>query len=345
MKKTLIATGWVGLSLAALADPLVLIDTHAHFQTIPFKDLEASHRTALKQMDQMNIGKSLLMPQPFATNTPKWFYDIEDLLFAAKANPDRFAVLGGSTLNVMLHSTAAEAVDDGIRSKFRERAQKIVSLGAVGFGEISVLHVSIPAMGANHAYEMVPADHPLLLMLADIAAENDIPIDLHCDLVPQDMPLPENLRANHLNPPELQGNLPAFKRLLAHNPKTKIVWVHVGFEPLLTRHPKRVRALLQEHPNLFMSFRLNRGHPSPAAAMDMDGKLKSSWIDLVHEFPDRFMLGSDAFYDRNGIARGSGDDGMNNLRGLITQLPEPLAAQVASENAIRLYRLKALATQ
>lgn len=339
---------WAVMGLLLLAptpghtEPLALVDTHAHFQTIPYKELEASHKAALAHMDRMQIGITLLMPQPFATLTSQWFYDIEDLLFTAKAHPGRFAVLGGSSLNILLHNTAVDAVDEGVRTKFRQRAQQIVDLGAVGFGEMSVLHVSIPAMGPKHAYENVPADHPLLLLLADMAAENDIPIDLHCDLVPEDMPLPEMLRANQLNPSVLPGNLPALKRLLAYNRKTKIVWVHIGFEPLMTRQPSVIREMLRAYPNLFMSFRLNKGGPKPAAAMDPDGHLKPQWLELVQEFPDRFMLGSDSFYARNGIARGSSDLGMDNLRGLVEQLPADLAAKVGRDNAIRLYRLQGL---
>ncbi len=93
-------------------------------------------------------------------------------------------------------------------------------------------------------------------------------------------------------------------------------------------------------PNLYMGLRLGRGAPRPAAALSPDGKLKPPWVALIGDFPDRFMLGSDAFYARDGIARGSSDDGMNNLRGLVTQLPENVASKVASENAIRVYRLK-----
>lgn len=340
MKKPLVAIAWILCTSLAQADSLPLIDVHAHFQTIPYKDLEASYKTALATMDRLNIAKSLLMPPPFATSSQYSFYDIEDILFTVKANPDRFAAMGGGSLNVMIHNTAAEAVDDRVRAKFRKRAQEIVALGAVGFGEIAILHVSIPAMGPKHAYEMVPADHPLLLLLADIAAESNIPIDLHFDLVPEDMPLPAVLRPNALNPATLQGNLPAFKRFLAHNPKTKIVWSHVGFEPLLTRPPSVVREMLQTYPNLYMSFRLNRSGPKPAATLDADGKLKPLWLELIQTFPDRFMLGGDSFYAREGIARGSSEEGLRNLRSLIEQLPEDVGRKVASENAIRVYRLQ-----
>ena len=120
----------------------------------------------------------------------------------------------------------------------------------------------------------------------------------------------------------------AFKRFLAHNPKAKIIWSHVGFEPLLNRQPKRVAALLEAYPNLYMSFRLNRSSPNPAAAIDPDGKLKPQWLELIQRYPERFMLGSDSFYDRTGISRGSGEEGLSNLRTLIESLPEPTRTAV-----------------
>lgn len=344
MKHFLIAASLLLLGDPSQSEPVLLIDTHAHFQTIPYKELDASRKAALANMDRASIARSLLMPPPFSTLTPQWFYDIEDLQFVVRENPGRFALLGGSSLNIMIHGTAASAVTEEVRLKFRKRALEIVAAGAVGFGEISALHVSIPAMGPQHAYEDAPPDHPLLLLLADIAAENDIPIDLHCDLVPEDMPLPEVLLPNPLNPRRLKANLPALKRLLSHNSKARIVWSHVGLEPVPTRQPDVVRQMFHAHPNLFMSFRLNRGLPRPAAALDPEGRLKPVWIELIREFPDRFMLGSDAFYGRNGIVRGSSEEGMRNMRGLIEQLPPELKSKVASENAIRLYRLKPLAT-
>jgi hypothetical protein len=336
----IIITALVLLPGELLAQGLPLVDTHSHFQSMPVKELAASQRTALAIMDRFQIARSLLMPPPFdAAAAPRAVYDVEDLMFAVKANPDRFAALGGSSLNIMIHGTPAEAVDETIRARFRKRAAEIVAAGAVGFGEIAALHVSIPAMGPRHAFEMVSPDHPLLLLLADIGAESGLPIDLHCDLVPEDMPLPEPLRSNASNPAQLKSNIGALHRLLSHNAKAQFVWSHVGFEPLLTREPALVRLMLREHPNLMMSFRLNRGAPRPAAALTPTGKLKPGWVQLVAEFPERFMLGSDAFYSAEGIARGSGEEGLANLRALIEQLPAPAAAKVASENAVRIYRL------
>lgn len=330
----------LALPSLALAQPFPLVDTHAHFESLPYKDFAASEKSALAAMTQWNIGMSLLMPPPRATLDPKTNYDIEELLPAIKANPGRLAALGGAgSLTIMLHNTSPEAVNDAVRQSFRQRAMEIIALGAVGFGEIPIQHLSLPNMGPRHAYENVPADHPLLLLLADIAAENDVPIDIHFDMVPNDMPLPPPLKSPP-NPPKLQGNLPAFERLLTHNPKTRIVWAHVGFEPIRTRGPDIVRQLLTAHPNLYMSFRLGRTGPHPTMAMAADGKLKPEWMALLQAFPDRFMLGSDSFYAGAGVSRGATAEGMENLRALVDQLPAELGRQLARDNATRVYRLK-----
>lgn len=290
-------------------------------------------------MDRVNIVRTILMPPPIPHRHPDRFYDIEQLVFARTAHPGRVALMGGSSLNVMVHETPAAEVDDEVRTRFRLRAEAILAQGAVGFGEMGVLHVSIPAMGPEHPYTDVGANHPLLLLLADIAAEHDVPIDLHFDLVPEDMPLPEVLRPNRLNPPTLKANAALFRQLLSHNRRTRFVWSHVGFEPLLTRSPQHVRLFLGEFPNLHMSFRLNFGHRNPAAALDPTGTLKPIWVQLVRDFPDRFMLGSDAFYEEAGIARGSSERGQSNLRTLVDALPPELGRAVASGNAMRVYKL------
>lgn len=341
MKKYLLAICFGALSFSVHAEPLPLIDVHAHFESLPFKDFAASSKSALASMDRLGIAQSLLMPPPRATLNEKTNYDIEELRDAVKANSDRFALLGGGgSLGFMLHNTPANAVSEEVRTSFRKRAEALVALGAVGFGEIPIEHFSLPNMGPRHAYSVVDADHPLLFLLADIAADKEVPIDVHFDLVPDDMPLPDILKSPP-NPRQLKGNLPAFERLLAHNPRARIVWSHVGHEPIQTRGPTVVRRMLQAYPNLYMSFRINRGGPPPTMAMSREGALKPGWLQLIQDFPDRFMLGSDSFYAREGVKqRGSTEEGMNNLRSLVEQLPEAVGRKVASENAIHVYRLK-----
>lgn len=345
--------GWAGMCLAlgaagtgAAAQSLPMIDTYSHFQAGKERNFPAALARALQEMDRVGIARTLLMPPPLPKDQGPMYYDIEDLQFALREAPGRVALLGGSSLNAMIHAVAPQDVTEAVKARFAARVKAILDQGAVGLGEVAIHHVSIPAMGPQHAYELIAADHPLLLLLADLAAERDVPIDLHMDLVPEDMPLPAVLRPNPLNPDMLTANAEAFRRLLRHNPDTRFVWSHVGFEPLLTRNPDVVRSWLEAFPRLHMSFRLNRGAPSPGAALSPDGRLKPGWAHLIGSFPDRFLLGSDSFYDASGVARGGGEpgssQGLRMLRTLVNALPPAVAEAVASGNAIRLYKLAPL---
>jgi hypothetical protein len=254
----------------------------------------------------------------------------------------RFRWLGGSgTLNPLLHQTAPGDVDESVRRRFRQRAEEILAQGAIGFGEIAVHHLSLPQMGSFHPYESVPADHPLLLLLADIAAEKNVPIDLHYDVAPHEIePLPAPLPNNPRNPPRIAENLAAFERLLAHNRAALIIWAHAGSDPLRIRTPLLCRELLARHPNLYMSVRVGRGAAHSAFALNEGGHLKRAWLELIEDFPDRFVVGSDVFHppvagtERAEYMKST----LDNLQTLLGQLPPDLARRLAVENVIAIYR-------
>ena len=148
-----------------------MVDVHTHFQSGGLnQNFSAALQTALSKMDELGIRQTVLMPPPLVGETPN-YYDIEHLRFAADKHPGRVAIMGGSSLNVMIHNTPAAEVTDAVKARFKARFDAIVAQGAVGIGEMGIHHVSIPAMGSQHAYESVPADHPLYLLLADLAAE------------------------------------------------------------------------------------------------------------------------------------------------------------------------------
>ena len=69
--------------------------------------------------------------------------------------------------------------------RFEETAKRVLQDGAVGFGELTTEHFSFFDW---HPYESAPPDHSLLLLLADIAARNNVPMELHMEVIPRDMP-------------------------------------------------------------------------------------------------------------------------------------------------------------
>ena len=315
------AQAWAGEGVA-------IIDTHVHMIR-SLKRGSPDAPAALRIMDAFRVEMAIILPPPFPGGHPG-IYGRRELEPIAREYPGRFAfVAGGETLNPIVHRTAPEAVTPDIIREFRREAEIIVNAGAAGFGELTAEHFS--SGRGNHPYESTRPDHPLFLVLADIAARHGMPIDLHMEAVPRDMPTPERY-ARGANPNSLKENISAFERLLAHNRDARIVWAHAGWDLTGERTVPLMRAMLSRHPNLYMSVKLDSRGPQLTSALDPNGTIRSGWLALLKDFPDRFLIGSDQFYD-------DGTERLARVRKFVDQLPADVANLVGRENARRVYRL------
>ena len=304
------------------------VDVHAHLDPA---DPNGSVQAALHAESVGKASTILLLPLPFAPEDSGVF-DAEAYMAAVKAHPGKLAFLGGGgTLNVMIQN-AVRSGDAGaeVQRKFKERAEAIVSEGGRGFGELTAEHFK----GAT-AYQYAPADHPLFMLLADIAAQHDVPIDLHMEAVPQAMALPANLKSPP-NAAQLHENIAPFERLLDHNPKAKIVWAHAGSDGTGERTVELQRRLLKAHPNLYMEIKVDPVDLGKNPPIDASGRIKPDWLKLFEDFPDRFVIGSDQHYPepKEGPQRWQADVL------LLNQLPASVRKKIASDNAVRLYGLR-----
>lgn len=333
----------MGLGAPALAQcPGGYVDGHTHLMVMEVQgggqvepNIEGACDTALGVMERLGMGALVVMPPPFIAGQQDRF-DAEELALAAKAHPGRLYFLaGGGSLNPMIQQAVAEGeASEEMRQRFTARAKEIVALGARGFGEMAAEHLSFRP---SHPYMAAPPDHPLFLLLADLAAAHGLPIDLHMEAVAQDMPAPEGLSST--NPPQLRANLAAFERLLEHNRQAKIIWSHAGWDNTGARDVALCRQLLDRHPNLYMSFKLDKRRGLPInKPLNRQGELKPAWLELVRAHPDRFILGSDHFFlsggDQRQLPRRA-----PSMRKLLGLLPPGLARQVGCENPRRLFGL------
>ena len=312
------------------ATSIPYIDAHTHIYQ---KDPEAAVNLLLSAMDKLNGTRAFIQTEPYGIGNPD-AWDAELILAAVKKHPDRLAALGGGgTLNPMIIEAATTGnAGPEVLKKFRERAEDLLRKGVVGFGEMSIEHFSLPQSPVKD-YEYAPADSPLMLLLADIAAEHNVPIDLHMEALPTDIPRPADMGPP--NPERLHGNIAALERLLKHNPRTKLIWAHAGSDNVGYRTPDMMRKLLEAHPNLYTEIKYDPGFPGKDPPI-VDGKLKPEWLKLYQDFPDRFIIGSDQHFDPPAtvpLARAQ----QNAL--LLNQLPADLRKKVASENALKLYNL------
>lgn len=323
------------------------IDTHFHAHPHQQKrgsvsfELATAARNALKVLDENGIRRAVLMPPPFdPDNTDA--YDYRELKRIIAAAPDRLAFMaGGGSLNRIIHATPPNKVLASVRRLFETEARAILDAGAVGFGEMTAMHLSF--RDGHPFLEMAP-DHPLFLLLADIAAGAGVPIDLHMEAAASDRPTPKRAaRRSSLNPPGLMANITALERLLAHNREAKIIWAHVGWDNTGERTPELMRPLLARHANLFMAFKLRypvdrpqRIGRDPSNPMAADGGIKPEWLALIGDFPERFLIGSDShvFVKPKGWRIS-----IDLVTEFIKRLPTDLAGAVGRGNAERLLAL------
>ncbi len=165
------------------------IDGHSHFDP----DGNGAARLISEKLASTGLMGTILMPAPQTVGQANG-YTLDDLTSGVSAYSGLFIFLGGGgSLNVMIQQAIKDGeVTNRARTDFRAKAMEILSKGAVGFGEMAVELLSADA--EKNPYITAPPDHPLFLLLADIAAENDVPIDIHMEALPVDMPLADGFR-------------------------------------------------------------------------------------------------------------------------------------------------------
>jgi Amidohydrolase len=330
---------------AAQKSPVPIVDAHVHFLPGSGLAFDEAVASAAQTMDEFGVVRSIVMSPP-RDRRVRINYDYADFRAALSRYPGRFAYLaGGGTLNIQLHGQAGhDAVSEAVTSNFATSARKAIDDGALGFGEMSSLHISL---SRDHGYNYVPADHPLLLTLADIAAARDVPIDLHMDAAAAAMPPPPRLAQLPNNPPVFPATLNSLERLLSHNRNARIVWAHAGSDQLGDLTAQRVSALMDRYPNLMMSLRVV-GPQAPAHNKLFSGRdLDPDWLSVLKRHADRFVIGTDNFYagpDAAGPATITKFSQPNRPKMQATALflsliPRDLAEKIGWRNAVRIYKL------
>ncbi len=357
------SAGDTALPATTRKGPLRFVDTHIHLHQLGLDkthgnqgggreqgrrepmdeaaNLAAAARNLIARMDQQRLQTALIVVVPSSREGRAQSYHL--MRNAVRDHPGRLRLLaGGSLLGEMLVELPAGAVTDDVKQRFRKTAEKLLDDGAAGFGEMISYHL---CMNPKHKFEYVPPNHPLFLELADIAAEQNVAIDLHMEAIETRADMPGNLRRRcSKNPGTLEPTIPGLEELLRHNRKARIVWEHIGWDNTGQMTPSLMRRLLQSHTNLYLSLRVPRqlqskdGRVFPNRIVDLDRRIKPDWLRLITEFPDRIMLGADEFVGP-GPEKAKLAASFESTWAIIDQLPEDIAAKIGGDNARRVFNL------
>jgi predicted TIM-barrel fold metal-dependent hydrolase len=157
-------------------------------------------------------------------------------------------------------------------------------------------------LGEFHLYDSANADGPVARELMQLAQAQDLVVLAHCDDV-------------------------AVEKLLAHAPRTRLVWAHTGIGGVPV---ERVRELLRRHPTLM-------GELSYRPGLTLDGRLSAEWRTLMVENPRRFLVGSDTWVNARWQYY---EQLMTDARQWLGDLPPAVARQIGWSNGAELFGLR-----
>lgn len=187
--------------------------------------------------------------------------------------------------------------------------------GALVVGEI---HVNTASSAVNpFVRHKVRADAPTLRAMLELAARYKRPLAVHAQFDPDTV---EQLAA-----------------LAASNREARLILAHCGS----TATAEEVRAFFEKHANVScdLSFRsppLTAGRISDRTVFEAGRGIRGGWKQLIEDYPDRFMVGTDAAENW-----ASWEETLRQIRlGLLAYLSPATAERLAYGNARALFGLE-----
>ena len=227
---------------------------------------------------------------------------------------DRFIPFAGQKeFNYAFLKGGASAMLDPynpIISKFLQQIENDLETGKVkGVGELFINN-----MNSNSNPRMrrkVELDAPIFRDLYQLLAKHNAFLTIHMEAHPDSVEQMENLLSSDRN--------------------GRILWNHCGS----TTSSGAVRTLLASNSNLFCELSFRFMHKKASRNIFLENWIDSGWLELIEDFPDRFLIGTDAHSDQQyrkyvKVVRS----------GLLSNLSPSAARKVAHENAQYLFGLQ-----
>ena len=287
--------------------------------TIPIIDVEFHYRqeqmdvgTIIDTMDRNGVALTWLGPM----DLKNWS---EIALRLNKLYPDHFVPITahGHTHWNNSNSNFLNDLDKKVRSgKF------------FAMGEFNARHYPADPSQVPGGDSYVPVDSQAFEILFNVSSDTGVPFLLHHEA--EDRMLPE------------------LERMLTKYPNAKVVWCHFGrdrnpgtWTKFMT--PDGPREFLNKYPNLY--FDLDQANPGgnyfmtgyvDAIMYDTTQSppiLKPEWKQLIEDYPDHFVIGSDAS-DLRIVNYDRVIDTMRNS--ILSEMPKDIAEKIAYKNAWKL---------
>ncbi len=315
-KKTLV---WITASLALatvahaqnaskeLAEKVPIADVHRHVQRW------VSPEQLKQQMQEQNVGWSGAVGAPFGP----W----DTAPYAQLLGKKYIATAGQVELSGIYAQHGASGLTDIHLDTYKtllQRSDKLFADGRIkGFGELILNNQTSNPMVSFR--RKVNIDSAPIEAMFKIAAKYKGFVQIHSE--------------------DDADSVDQIKTLAAKYPDVSIILSHC----LLTGNVALVKALMNQHPNLYceMSARSKSHYPNVDSerirtrVLYSEDFAKDEWIKLIDGLPTRFMVGTDTYNPNVNF-----EQNITEIRkGLLARLQPPSIELVAYKNAVRVMRL------
>ena len=298
-------------------------DAHLHF--VDFFQESAGLDSLIEVMDEANVEHVMLSGIPVA----KQWHENEPKRPRYYAGDDGSAYWFSAT--DMLIAKALEQVPADQRHRFHpflsgfnpndknadahiRRMLELYPGVWQGLGEVFTRHDTLTALIHGEAPR---ANSEAMNRVYDLAEEFDLPVMVHSNVTSW----------RERNPLYLQE----IEEPLRNHPGVRIIWAHAGTSMEIHRHQDRLefllptlRRMLTAYPNLYIDMSWTVREPY---LLNAEGEPDPEWVQLVEDFPSRFMLGSDVVGRFDSLGKY-----MSGFDPFLDALSEDVARAVALDN-------------
>ncbi|MCL2018911.1 MAG: amidohydrolase [Oscillospiraceae bacterium] len=257
-----------------------IVDAHLHY--LDFTQETDGLEKLVLEMDKAGISRAVLFGMPMVK---QWDEHAPNMPVYYLSNDSRSYYYSATDYIMMAH---LERQPDDIKDRFypficginpndKYAAKYIKQLldtypgQFYGIGELMSRHDDLTALTYG---EPPRANHPAMLEIYDLAAEYNLPVMVHHNV------------AGYFSDEPIY--LEEMQQALAHNRNTNFIWPHVGISRRI-EIPNLIeitREMLTENDNLY--YDISWIVFEEYILKDLEG-----WAELISEFPERFMVGSD----------------------------------------------------
>ncbi len=316
------------------------LTTSGRYSTLPFGERGRRIEALLRGMEAARVDHVMVSGMPFVKKwsenepfmRPKYYLDSSSTVKRARDTDITIA-------HAILDYQRKHADDPAQLSELRKIHPFITGfdgtdLGAVdlivkrikefpgiwqGIGEVMSRHDDLTSLTLG---ERPRADHPALVRVCRFAGKHFLPVSIHHNIAPISR-----------NPTEIQAPLylDELVRLFRHcrwkdgdrDYTTRFIWCHAGISRRINIEnlPFWIEAVLKDSGDQ-VSIDLSWVVLADYIYEDLD-----RWVRLIKQYPDRFMIGSDAVGGASKLKQE-----LSNFDPLLAKLPSDIRVKVAHAN-------------